>query len=89
MLLIPRRVQLTEADARELIKRLESFAGERGPANAVSRIQYALTDEKEQALTPIEAAAIHKVVDTWLGEDQLEPATRDRLEKLRRATSPI
>ena len=89
MLLIPRRVQLTEAEARELMTRLESLAGERGPANAISRIKYALTDGDEQTLTPTEAAAIHKIVDAWLGEGDLEPATRDRLEKLRRATSPI
>jgi hypothetical protein len=89
MLLIPRRVLLTETDARELMTRLEPLAGERGPANAISRIRYALTDGDEQTLTPTEAAAIHKIVDAWLDENQLEPATRERLEKLRRATSPI
>lgn len=88
MLLFPRRAQLNEADARELIKRLQPLASERGAANAISRIQYALTDGSEQTLTPLEAAAIHNTVAAWLAEDpQLEPAARDRLEKLRRATS--
>jgi len=88
MLLIPRRAQLNEADARELIKRLEPFASDRGAANAISRIQHALTDSREQTLTPTETAAIHNTVAAWLAEDaQLEPAARDRLEKLRRATS--
>jgi hypothetical protein len=89
MLMIPRRAQLTDTEARELMKRLELDASERGPASAISRIQYALTDGREQTLTPTEAAAIHKIVGAWLGEKQLEPATHDRLEKLRRATSPI
>jgi hypothetical protein len=88
MLLIPRRAQLNEADARELIRRLERLASERGAANAISRIQHALSDNMEQTLTPIETAAIHNTVAAWLAEDpQLEPAARDRLEKLRRATS--
>ena len=90
MLVIPRRVQLTESEARELMKRLDVLAHERGPANASSRIQYALTDDKEHALTATEAAAIHAVVATWIGEDpDLEPAARDRLERLHRATAPI
>jgi hypothetical protein len=90
MLVVPRRVQLTEPEARELMKRLEPLAHERGSANAISRIQYALTDDKEQALTPTEAAAIHSIVAIWLHEDaDLEPAARDRLEKLHRATAPI
>jgi hypothetical protein len=88
MFLIPRRAQLNEADARELIKRLEPLASERGAANAISRIRQALTDSREQTLTPTETAAIHNTVAAWLAEDpQLEPAARDRLEKLRRATS--
>jgi hypothetical protein len=88
MLLIPRRAQLNEADARELIKRLEPLASERGAANAISRIQHALTDNTEHTLTPTEAAAIHKTLTVWLAEDpELEPAARGRLEKLRRATA--
>jgi hypothetical protein len=88
MFLIPRRAQLNEADARELIKRLEPLASERAAANAILRIQHALTDSSEQTLTPSETAAIHNTIAAWLAEDpQLEPATRDRLEKLRRATS--
>ena len=88
MFLIPRRAQLNEADALELIKRLESLTSERGAANAISRIQYALTDGAGQTLTPTEAAAIHNAVAAWLADDlQLEPAARERLEKLRRATS--
>ena len=88
MLLIPRRAQLNEADARELIRRLEPLASERGAANAISRIQHALTDNAEQTLTPNEAAAIHNAVSAWLAEDpQLEQAALGRLEKLRRATS--
>jgi hypothetical protein len=72
------------------MKRLEPLASDRSAANAISRIQYAITDGKEQALTPTETAAIHSIVATWLTEDpELEPATRDRLEKLQRATSPI
>ena len=88
MFLIPRRAQLNEADARELIKRLEPLASERGAAYAISRIQHALVDGTEQTLTPTEAAAIHNTVAAWLAEDpQFEPAARDRLEKLHRATS--
>jgi hypothetical protein len=90
MLMVPRRVQLTETEARELIKRLEVLVGERASANAISRIQYALTDGTEHALTPSEAAAIHTIVATWLSEEsELEPVTRGRLEKLQRVTSPI
>jgi hypothetical protein len=54
MLLIPRRVQLTEIDAHELISRLEGQASDRATANAISRIRFALTDNKEQTLTPSE-----------------------------------
>ena len=90
MLLIPRRTQLAEAEARELIKRLELLTGERAAGNAISRIRFALTDNQEQTLTPSEAAAIHAVLSTWLTEDPPEDATsRARLEKLQRATSPI
>jgi hypothetical protein len=90
MLLIPRRVQLHEADARELITRLEGLDDQRPAANAISRIRYAISDNQEQTLTPTEAAAIHTVVDAWLSTDPtIEPATRDRLQKLKRATSPI
>ena len=90
MLLIPRRVQLHEADARELITRLESLDDRRAGTNAISRLRYAMTDNQEQTLTPTEAAAIHAVVDGWLSDDPaMEPGTRDRLEKLKRATSPI
>jgi hypothetical protein len=90
MLLIPRRAQLTEAEAHELIKRLERLPDERAPRNAISRIRYALTDSQEQTLTPSEATAIHAILATWLTEDPPQEAmTRDRLEKLHRATSPI
>jgi hypothetical protein len=90
MLLIPRRVQLTETDAQELIERLEARAGERTAANAISRLRFALTDNNEQTLTPSEAAAVHAIVAAWLTEyPPTEPANRDRLEKLHRATSPI
>jgi hypothetical protein len=90
MLLIPRRVHLNEADARELITRLESVADQRAAGNAVSRLRYAISDDQEQTLTPTEAAAIHAAVGAWLSEDAaIEPSTRDRLEKLKRATSPI
>lgn len=90
MLLIPRRVQLTETDAGELTRRLEANGGDRGAANAISRLRYALTDDQEQTLTPTEVVAIHAAVTAWLSEDPpSEPATRDRLEKLRRATSRI
>jgi hypothetical protein len=90
MLMIPRRVQLTETDAGELTKRLEAYADDRGAANAISRLRYALTDDKEQTVTPAEALAIHAVVTAWLSEEPpSEPATRDRLEKLQRATSRI
>jgi hypothetical protein len=90
MLLIPRRVQLHEADARELITRLEGLHDQRGATNAISRIRYAISDNQEQTLTPTEAAAIHTVVEAWLSTDPtIEPAARDRIEKLRRATSPI
>jgi hypothetical protein len=89
MLLIPRRVQLNEADARELITRLESV-DQRAATNAVSRLRYAINDGQEQTLTPSEAAAVHAVVGAWLSDDApIEPSTRDRLEKLKRATSPI
>jgi hypothetical protein len=90
MLLIPRRTQLAEAEARELIKRLELLTGERAAGNAISRIRFALTDSQEQTLTPSEAAAIHAVLATWLTEDPPEDATsRARLGKLQRATFPI
>jgi len=90
MLLIPRRTQLAEAEARELIKRLELLTDERAASNAISRIRFALTDSQEQTVTPSEAAAIHAVLGTWLTEDPPEEATsRARLEKLQRATSPI
>jgi hypothetical protein len=90
MLLIPRRTQLTEAEARELVKRLELLPDERAAGNAISRLRFALTDSQEQTLTPSEAAAIHAVLATWLTEDPPEDATsRARLEKLQRATSPI
>jgi hypothetical protein len=88
MLLVPRRAQLNEPEARELIKRLEALASERGAANAISRIQHALSDDREQTLTPLEATAIHHAVSAWLAEQpELEPSVRDRLEKLGRATS--
>jgi hypothetical protein len=51
MLLIPRRTQLAEAEARELIKRLELGTDERAASNAISRIRFALTDSQEQTLT--------------------------------------
>jgi hypothetical protein len=90
MLLIPRRVQLHEADARELIARLESVDDQRAATNAISRLRYAISDNQEQTLTPTEAAAIHAAVDAWLSTDPaIEPTTRDRLEKLKRATSAI
>jgi hypothetical protein len=90
MLLIPRRVQLHEADAHELMTRLEGLDDQRAATNAISRLRYAISDDQEQTLTPTEAAAIHAVVDTWLSTDPpIEPTTRDRLEKLKRATSPI
>jgi hypothetical protein len=90
MLLIPRRVQLTDTDAHELIARLEASAGERAAANAISRIRFALTDNNEQTLTPSEAAAVHAVLSAWLSEDPpTDPTTHDRLEKLHKATSPI
>jgi hypothetical protein len=90
MLVIPRRVQLHEPDARELITRLESHDDQRAATNAISRLRYAISDNQEQTLTPTEAAAIHAVVHAWLSDDPaIEPATRDRLEKLKRATSPI
>lgn len=90
MLLIPRRVQLTETDASELSKRLEAHGDDRGAANAISRLRFALADDQEQTLTPTEAAAIHAVVAAWLSDDPpSEPDARDRLEKLQRATSPI
>jgi hypothetical protein len=90
MLLIPRRVQLHEPDALELIRRLESVDDRRAGTNAISRLRYAMSDNKEQTLTPTEAAAIHAVVHAWLSDDPpIEPGTRDRLDKLKRATSPI
>ena len=90
MLLIPRRTQLAEAEARELIKRLEFLTDERAAGNAISRIRFALTDGQEQTLTPSEAATIHTILTAWLSEDPPEDATtRARLEKLQRATSPI
>jgi hypothetical protein len=90
MLMIPRRVQLTETDAGELSKRLEAYGDDRGAANAISRLRFALADDQEQTLTPTETAAIHAVVTAWLSEDPpSEPATRVGLEKLQRATSPI
>jgi hypothetical protein len=90
LLLIPRRVHLNEADARELIRRLENGVDQRAATNAISRLRYAISDDQEQTLTPTEAAAIHAVVDAWLSDDAaIEPSTRDRLEKLKRATSPI
>jgi hypothetical protein len=90
MLLIPRRVQLHEADARELMTRLEGLDDQRAATNAISRLRYAISDNQEQTLTPNEAAAIHAVVEAWLRTDPaIEPTTRDRLEKLKRATSPI
>jgi hypothetical protein len=90
MLLIPRRVQLTETDAGELTKRLEAHGTDRGAANAISRIRFALSDDQEQTLTPTEAAAIHAVVAAWLSEDPPpEPDARGRLEKLHRATTSI
>jgi hypothetical protein len=90
MLLIPRRVHLNEDDARELIRRLERVDDQRAATNAISRLRYAISDDQEQTLTPSEAAAIHAVVDAWLADDAaIEPSTRDRVEKLKRATSPI
>jgi len=90
MLLIPRRTQLAEAEARELIKRLELLTDQRAASNAISRIRFALTDGQEQTLTPSEAAAIHAILASWLTEDPPgEATTRARLEKLQRATSPI
>jgi hypothetical protein len=90
MLMIPRRVQLTDSDADELRTRLEADADDRGTANAISRLRFALADGQEQTLTPTEAAAIHAVVAAWLSDDPpSDPGARDRLEKLRRATSPI
>jgi hypothetical protein len=90
MLMIPRRVQLTETDADELTRRLEASGIGRGAANAISRIRFALSDGREQTLTPTEAAAIHSVVAAWLDEVvPSEPAAREELEKLYRATAPI
>ena len=90
MLLVPRRAQLTEAEAREVIKRLELLPDARAAGNAISRIRFALTDGQEQTLTPSEAAAVHAILATWLTEDPPEEATsRARVEKLQRATSPI
>jgi hypothetical protein len=90
MLLIPRRVQLLETDARELMRRLEHLDDQRASTNAISRLRFALSDDQEQTLTPTEAAAVHAVVAAWLsGDPGIEPKTRDRLEKLKRATSPI
>jgi hypothetical protein len=90
MLLIPRRVHLLETDALELVKRLDDHADRRAASNASSRLRFALSDNQEQTLTPTEAAAVHTVVDSWLADDPtLDPTTRARLEKLKRATAPI
>jgi hypothetical protein len=87
---VPRRANLTESDARELLRRLETVDSGRGPANATSRIRFGLSDGQEQTLTATEAASIHNAVRSWLAEgSELDPQTRERLERLERVTARV
>ena len=90
MLVIPRRANLPETDARELLRRLESLGSDRGAINAVARIRFALSDGQEQILTATEAASVHNAVLSWLAEEaELDPQLRERLERLERATARV
>jgi hypothetical protein len=87
---VPRRANLTESDARELLRRLETVDSDRGAMNAVSRIRFALSDGQEQTLTAIEAASVHNAVRSWLTEGaEFDRQLRDRLERLERATARV